>query len=108
PVAIESHAEGDLAIAAALAAGSSHPLAQALAAAARRAGVTPALVEEIREIPGHGIEGRLGGARVRLGRADWAGATAGARTATWLAVAGRAPVEFAFADRLRPGAAELV
>ncbi|MBW7921050.1 MAG: cadmium-translocating P-type ATPase [Rubellimicrobium sp.] len=108
PVDIGAHRTSDLALAAALAAGSSHPLARALAEAARRAGVVPVAVDDIREIPGHGIEGTAWDRRVRLGRADWVGATAGARTATWLAVEGRAPVEFAFADRLRPGAAELV
>ncbi|MCC7320207.1 MAG: cadmium-translocating P-type ATPase [Rubellimicrobium sp.] len=108
PVDIDRHDAGDLAIAAALAGGSAHPLAQALAAAARARGIAPATVSDLREVPGHGIEGTLDGVRVRLGRAGWVGVEPGAMTATWLAVAGRAPVEFAFADRLRPGAAELV
>jgi Cu2+-exporting ATPase len=41
---------------------------------------------------------------VRLGRADWVGAEAGSETAAWLALPGRAPLAFTFADRLRPGA----
>lgn len=108
PVDMDRHSAGDLAIASALAAGSSHPLALALAGAARVRGIGSARVEDIREVPGYGIEGMLDGSRVRLGRADWVGAEPGETTATWLSVAGRAPVEFTFADSLRPGAAQLV
>src|SRR5699024_8222379 len=108
PVGIDRHNPHDLAIAAALAASSSHPLAQALAVAADARGVSPVAIDQIREVPGHGIEGSLDGAHVRLGRAEWVGTEPGAQTATWLSVAGQEPVEFAFADRLRPGAAELV
>ena len=89
----------------ALAAGSAHPLAVALAQAIT---VPAADVEEIRELPGLGIEGRWRGLRVRLGRAAWVGAQAGATTATWLAVEGRAPVALVFADRVRPGAEALI
>lgn len=108
PLDLAEHAPGNLALVAALAAGSSHPLARALAQAAARSGVAPAQVTGLREIPGYGIEGMAGELQVRLGRADWVGTRESARTATWLAVEGRAPVEFAFADRLRPGAAALV
>ncbi len=60
-------------------------------------------------MPGAGVEGRFGGRRVRLGRADWIGADALDATATYLdAGDGRPPHAFAFADRLRPGAAEAV
>uniref|UniRef100_UPI0039E35C80 heavy metal translocating P-type ATPase n=1 Tax=Phaeovulum sp. TaxID=2934796 RepID=UPI0039E35C80 len=98
----------DLAVAAALAEGSSHPLARALAEAARAAGVVPAGVTDLREVPGHGIEGRLNGVMVRLGRADWLGAVPGAVTATHLKIGGEAPQSVRFADRLRPGAEEAV
>lgn len=108
PADMDRHSQDDLAIASALAAGSSHPLAQALAGAARERGIAPAPVEEVREVPGFGIEGMVEGSRVRLGRADWVGAEPGEVTATWLSVAGRVPVEFTFADSLRPGAARLV
>ncbi len=93
------------ALARALAQGSAHPLAQAIVAAVPAQDVD---VTDIREVPGHGIEGRWQGLRVRLGRAAWVGAEAGKTTATWLAVEGRAPVSFAFADRVRPGAEALV
>jgi Cu2+-exporting ATPase len=107
PVALERHPTEAVAVAAALAAGSSHPLARALADGARVQGVAPAAVTDLREVPGQGVEGLWQGARVRLGRADWCGAEAVASTATHLALAGRTHA-FAFADRPRPGAAEAV
>ncbi len=92
------------AVAATLAAISSHPLAQALAEAEPgRADVT-----DIREVPGYGIEGRWQDQPVRLGRAAWVGATGGALTATWLRIGAEAPLPFTFTDRLRPGAEDLV
>ncbi len=105
---LSAHPRRVVEIAAALAGGSAHPLAQALAEAAARAGITPAPVEGLREVPGHGIEGRIGGTPVRLGRAAWLGAKAGDETATWLRVGDGQPVEFTFADRLRPGVEALV
>ena len=94
----------DLAVARALASGSSHPLSRALAAGdGPRAEVT-----EIAERPGYGVEGRFQGQAVRFGRADWVGAEGGEETSAWLQVGNEPPVEFRFADRLRPGAAELV
>ncbi|MFN3643303.1 MAG: heavy metal translocating P-type ATPase [Gemmobacter sp.] len=93
----------DLAIAAALAASSAHPLAAALARAAAATGVVPAPVTDLREAPGFGIEGRLGGRPVRLGRAEWTGAEPVAETATYLMTpAGTRAIPFI--DRLRPGA----
>jgi Cu2+-exporting ATPase len=96
-----------VAVAAALAGATAHPLGQALAAAAREAGIAPAPVADLREVPGSGVEGLWRGARVRLGRADWVGAAAVDGTATYLAVGG-ATHAFTATDRLRPGAAEMV
>jgi Cu2+-exporting ATPase len=107
PVALSDHPAEVLAVAAALAAGSSHPLARALAAGALADGVVPAVVQDIREVPGHGIEGVWNGAPVRLGRADWCEAKAVPQTATYLRLDGRTHA-FAFTDRPRPGAAEAV
>ena len=98
----------DLALAAALAAASSHPLAQAIGKAARAAGVAPADVSEVTEVPGYGTRGVLNGAELRLGRAAWVGAEARAETATYLRHGDAAPVAFTFADRLRDGAAGAV
>lgn len=92
------------ALAAALAAGSGHPLARALHDAAHRRGITPAKVTDLREVPGHGVEGVLNGARVRLGRADWVGASPLGKTATYLDPGTGEAVGFAFVDRLREGA----
>ncbi|KUJ76576.1 ATPase [Ruegeria marisrubri] len=102
------HSRSDLEIALALAGASSHPLSQSLAQAAREAGIKPARVEDIVEVPGYGAEGQYRGQRVRLGRAAWVGAEQGQQTAAWLAVGDRAPVAFLFTDSLRPGAAEAV
>ena len=55
------HASRDLGIALALAEGSSHPLSQSLAKAIVDAGVAPAKVTNITEIPGHGAEGQWKG-----------------------------------------------
>ncbi|MEW2912968.1 heavy metal translocating P-type ATPase [Leisingera sp. JC11] len=102
------HARADLEIALALAEGSSHPLSVALSRAAREAGIKPASVQDITEVPGYGAEGLYRGSRVRLGRAAWVGAEQGSQTAAWLDTgAGRAKA-FLYTDALRPGAAEAV
>jgi Cu2+-exporting ATPase len=132
PVALTAHPERAVAIAAALAAGSSHPLARALAEGAKAAGIAPADIKDIREVPGYGIEGTHHGTRVRLGRADWCGANPLPMTATYLSigstpeapsasppprgegmgVGGTRPETqthaFSFTDRLRPGAEHAV
>ncbi len=94
-----------MSLAVALAAGSSHPLARALAAVP---GIIPADVSDLREVPGYGVEGRFEDRRVRLGRAAWCGAVVLDTTATYLDMGDGRTAGFAFADRLRPGAAEAV
>ncbi|MEX5727721.1 Cu2+-exporting ATPase [Rhodovulum iodosum] len=108
PTNLGNHPRRELEIALALAGPSAHPLAKALAEAARKAGIHPAPLTDVHEVPGHGVEGRLGGQIVRFGRAAWLGAEAGPETAAWLRVGQGAPIEFTFADRLRPGAQEAV
>lgn len=110
---LDAHPAQAVAVARALAQASAHPLARALVSAAGRAGIAPADVDALHEIPGHGIEGMWQGRRVRLGRAEWCGAAATADTATHLAIeagegAGAEIHSFTFADRMRPGAAEAV
>ncbi len=95
---LEAHPPEVLAVAAGLAAGSSHPLARALAMVAE-----PAALTDLREVPGYGIEGVWQGRRVRLGRAEWCGAESLPVTATYLSMGG-AVLPFTFADALRPGA----
>ena len=92
-------------VALALARASSHPLSQALAEALDTD--TPATLSDLREVPGYGTEARLDGQLVRLGRAEWLGATPGGETATWLQTPD-GMTEIRFADSLRAGADQAV
>ncbi|MEC8042140.1 MAG: heavy metal translocating P-type ATPase, partial [Pseudomonadota bacterium] len=109
---LSDHDATALQVALGLAEGSAHPLSQSLSAAARAAGVKPAALTDLREVPGYGTEARWGNKQVRLGRGAWVGAPNGtisnAMTVAWLAIEGQAPVPFTFTDRLRAGAAEAV
>jgi len=108
PVNLDDLPRDELEIAAALGAASSHPLARAMAEAARAEGIIPARLEDVAEVPGHGVQATWQGQRVRLGRANWVGADALDVTAAYLAVGPRTPRAIAFADRLRDGADEAV
>jgi Cu2+-exporting ATPase len=101
-------ARADLEVAAALAGASDHPLSRALTAALQEAGVKPAAVSDLREVPGYGVEGVWRGAAVRLGRAEWVGAEPAPRTASYLSMDNRPARPFTFTDALRPGAADAV
>ena len=107
-VNLSDHDVTEAGIALALAQGSSHPLSVSLTAAARAAGIAPATISDLTEVPGYGTEAIWQGQRVRLGRASWTGAAPGAETAAWLAIGDATPRAFTFTDRLRPGAAEAV
>jgi len=61
-------------------------------------------VEELREVPGYGVEGLWRGQKVRLGRAEWCGAEPLDVTATYLGTGEGKPRAFTFEDSLRPGA----
>ncbi len=98
PLGLEALPAEALPVLGALARASAHPLAQALAA---RLPTTP--LDDLREVPGYGVEGRLNGALVRLGRAEWVGAEALALTATYLSLNGQTHA-VAFTDHIRPGA----
>ena len=108
PTNLGDHPRAVLELAAGLAAASGHPLAQSLAAAVRAAGIVPAVLEAVSEVPGYGIEATHAGRRVRLGRAEWVGADALPLTATYLALPDGSTHAFTFADALRPGASEVV
>ena len=101
-IGTENIAPALLATAAALAAHSRHPLSQAIAATGSAAGG----FSDVTELPGLGVEGRADGHIWRLGRATWAADASG--DGTVLARDGVAVAEFAFEDRLRPGAVEAV
>ncbi|MDU9002841.1 heavy metal translocating P-type ATPase [Sedimentitalea todarodis] len=98
----------ELEIALALAGASAHPLSVSLAGAGQEAGIIPAEVQDVTEVPGYGIEGNWHGQAVRLGRAGWVGADQGEQTAVWLSVGASVPRAFLFTDALRPGAADAV
>ena len=102
------HGRRELEVALALAEISSHPLSRSLTDAARDAGIKPAQVKDIVEVPGYGTEAVWQGRRVRLGRGDWVGADEAQGTTAWLSIAGDAPRAFAFTDALRPGADDAV
>ncbi|MGM0584830.1 MAG: heavy metal translocating P-type ATPase [Pseudomonadota bacterium] len=96
----------------ALARASRHPFSKALAAAAEARGAPAAPAEGLSEVPGCGVEGRVGGRPVRLGRAGWCGAGEAdadeAASAVWLRIGEDAPLRFGFENPLRPDAAETV
>ncbi|MGZ5595577.1 MAG: heavy metal translocating P-type ATPase [Usitatibacter sp.] len=105
-----------LAIAAALARGSTHPLDRAFVEAAAEAPLLE--VDGHRATPGEGLEARVGGRRVRLGRASYASIphgkpapetwTPAGDTVVWLADERGWLAAFRLGDAIRPGARECV
>lgn len=98
----------ELEVALALAAGSAHPLSRALTNAARDAGIHPATLTDLSEVPGFGTQATWRGQRVRLGRADWVGGSGCAQTAAWLRIGAGDARPFTYVDRLRPNADRMV
>lgn len=102
----------DLALAAALAAHSRHPLSQAIAGQAGRNTVTT--FDHVAEIPGLGLEAQANGSIWRLGRSGWAIGAAtepvavSASIDTVLARDGKILARFVFADTLRDGGAAAI
>ena len=103
-----------LQIAAALEAGSAHPLAQALLAAA---GPSTLVASELRHFAGEGIEGSVDGVRYRLGNAGFVGsmasrflqpAVASGVSPVWLGCDSGVMARFDLADGLRDDAAAVV
>jgi Cu2+-exporting ATPase len=95
-----------LEIAAGLAVGSRHPVSQAIAAASTRS----AAIEDVQEISGYGLQGRLGAGQWRLGRPEWAlsGRDGNNIEGTVLSRDGKFVARFEMEDALRPGAAAAV
>jgi len=102
--------DSDRRAALALARSSTHPLSRSLAAALERSGVTAVAIEDLRELAGMGMEGYVGGTRVRLGRPDWIGvpAVGDAALSCAFAIDGQAGRLLQFADQLRPDAEQAV
>jgi Cu2+-exporting ATPase len=97
-----------LAIAAALAAHSRHPIASAMQKAAAAA---PPLAGEVREIPGAGIEAKTKQGVYRLGSRAFAcgeAGTASGQSEAVLSLDGRELACFRFEDRLRPTVRESI
>ena len=94
--------------AAAMAATSRHPLAQAIV---RAAGPVAAMAD-VKEVPGRGLVAGAAGRETRLGSHAWCGVPEEDRDETrselWLATPDAPPVRFLFRDRPRPDAAEAV
>jgi len=110
--------EQALALAAALEAQSEHPLARAFRTAG--AGLELPRVDDLRTVPGRGVEGKVAGRIVRLGRPDFVAASAGRSrhgsrahvdaAATQVALGDDRGLLalFALGDAVRPGAKRLV
>ncbi len=101
-----------LAVAAALAGGSAHPLSNAVRRFALDHDLTLATLDDVTEEPGMGTRAMLDGSEVRLGRAVWCGvdpqaADVGA-TATWCRIGQGPATAFLFEDTVRPEAPEAV
>lgn len=125
---MQDDAQAVLRWAAALQAGSEHPLAHAVRRAAEAAGVIVAVAQGLRAVPGRGVSARVEGRELRLGSTAWMGelgvslaalqtrATAlqsQGRTVSWLAECpdGQAPRLLgllAFGDTLKPSSAQAV
>lgn len=93
----------DLEAASALARLSGHPASRAVAALCQ----SRAVVENVREVPGNGIEGTIGGRIYRLGRGSWVAGASGdpdSPADTWLSADGRVLGAFRISDSLRLGA----
>lgn len=94
-----------LAMAAPLARASRHPLCRSIADAA---GPGP-VAAQVREKAGMGVEGLIGGRKARLGRAAFVGVeTEASETELWFAYEKDTAFRIAFADTLRPDAAQAV
>lgn len=115
-----------LALAAAVQAGSEHPLARAVLAEAEAAAIRPPVARDAQALPGRGMQAEADGRRLAMGSARLmadlgvgvstladavAGLQSDGRTVSFLADMTEAPCllgAFGFGDALKPGAAEAV
>jgi Cu2+-exporting ATPase len=106
----DGHGAGALQAAASLAVVSRHPYARAVAAAARQRFGRVERAEGVEEVPGFGLKRMTPAGEERLGSAEWCGVAAEqtGEASLWFTHPSGAPVAFAFADTLRPDAAETV
>ena len=97
-----------LSLAGAMALHSRHPVSRALAEAGGAAATRQWSFDSVEEVPGFGLQARLGSDVYRLGRAPWALGKEGSIGGTVLSKNGSGVAEFAFDDRPRAGAAAAV
>lgn len=99
----------DQALAAALAAGSAHPLSRAITATAAQKDLPAISIADVHEAAGYGTEALMAGKTVRLGRPDWVGLRTddAGLCAALLGSDGRKTL-IRFEDAMRPGAELLV
>ena len=112
--------QGDvLADAAAIEAGSAHPLAEAIVAGAKQRGLTPGTATDFTSITGKGVQGTVNNRKVTLGNAammqdlgltppDATALLAQGKTVMFVAVDGKVTGLVAVADAIKPGAAEAI
>ncbi|MCR9193651.1 MAG: heavy metal translocating P-type ATPase [Hyphomonas sp.] len=105
PSLVSVHGD-ELGLAARLARASRHPLSRAIVEAE---GAGP-IADEIKEMPGLGVEGVVDGRTYRLGSAEWVGVQTSAATdgpTLWFAGDDTEPVQFMFQDQLQSDASEV-
>lgn len=119
PVLTDATSDDVLVLAAAVEAGSGHPLAEAILAGARGRGLTIPACDNFASVPGKGVQGLVAGRKVALGNAafladmgltatDASALAAEGKTVMFVAVDGAYAGLVAVADRIKPGAAEAV
>ncbi len=96
-----------LQIAASLAHHSDHPQSQAILKYYGDKTILP--LSDIEELPGQGLQCKLNGERIQLGRADWIGVkNKPDYVQCWLAIGDEEPVPFLFEDTLKVSSAESI
>ncbi len=95
-------------VALALTQSSTHPISRALTLGLTAAGVCPATLTDIKEQAGSGLTATWKGAEVRLGSADFTGATATELPGAWLRIGSGTPTHLALEASLRKGAADMM
>jgi Cu+-exporting ATPase len=119
PVLTDATSDDVLVLAAAVEAGSGHPLAEAILAGARARGLTIPACDSFASVPGKGVQGLVAGRQVALGNAalladmgltapDATALAAEGKTVMFVVLDGAFTGLVAVADRIKPGAVEAV
>ena len=120
---LDGDADRTLALAAGAETGSEHPLSRAVVEGARNRGIEPVSPDEVRAVAGHGIEAKVNGHTVRVGKPGWFSGDGGShpdidslvetlsaegKTVMLAEIDGRIAGIFAVADREKSDAAHAV